>query len=1594
MNALAKNHRRSFVVLALLFVHLHSFGQLKAYFSATPVSGCAPIVVHFTDSSVGNPTEWHWDLGNGVTSVLQNPSATYFNPGTYTVKLWVKNATESDTIVKTQLITVFAPPSASFTASDTVGCFPLVVHFADQSSAGDGTIVSWNWDFGDGNVSTIANPTHTYLTAGNYNVTLNVTNSSGCTKTFTKTQYIKISNGVKADFTFSGSAMCSLPVTVTFTNNTTGPQPLTYSWNFGDGATDVSANPIHVYTAPGAYTVSLIAVSPQGCADTVKKQSVLNIANFSTQISVPALVCDNTPAAFSSSTGAPPTSVTWDFGDGTTSTSINPSHTYSTPGVYVVKVVNDFGGCLDSATKSITVLAKPHAGFTYTTATSCTVPVTAQFTSSATGGSVSWDFGDGTNSTASNPSHTYTAEGTYNVTQTVANPNGCTDVLSQSVVIATQKTGLDISGVPQKGCVPITITPLASVSSGQTIATYQWSFGDGTTSTSANPTHIYTAAGNYTLTLVITTTAGCVDSIVIPNAVRAGNKPVPNFIVQPKNVCAFKGVSFTDSSKGSPDQWLWQFGDGGTSNLQNPYYQYSDTGWFNVHLIVWNNTCADSIMIDSAVHVLPPIANFKVNFNCTSKYKRDFIDKSIGALTWFWDFGDGTNSTQQSPSHTYSAAGTYSVTLVVTNDSCSHSYSQVINIIDEKANYTADTALCKGKVELLTAVNINAANISSWYWNFGDGAIGRSPIQASEVYAQAGTYTTSLKIVDNNGCADSAYIPVNVYGPTAKYLSTVSVSCLTGNNIYFSDSSKTDGKHPIVQWIWNYGDGTVDSSAVAPFHHSYTSAGNYDISLTVVDNFGCTSKITKPGSINIIQPHADFTSDTLTCTGQNVTFNNLSTGSSLQYQWNLGDGTQSVTANPVHAYAGTGLYNIQLIVTDNNGCTDSVTKSNYVHIVYPKALFVASDTFATCPPLMVKFTNQSTDYVDMHWNFGDGTSSTLAEPSHFYTDPGTYYVVLYTTSAGGCIDTMVQKIVIRGPSGSFTYAPLVGCRPLGVNFTAITKNTSSLIWDFSDGTTLPTTSTTASHVYVNIGDYLPKLILVDTGGCTVPITGVDTISVKGVNAGFQMAGTQFCSSGQVQFTNTSAGNDPVTSYQWDFGDGTTSTQSNPSHTYPVGMYTVQMIATTQYGCKDTATLVDTIHVYANPVITITGDSAACSPATFNYQGVVVSGNAGTMSWTWDLGSGITSNQQNPAPQYYANALSQTITAIATDDHGCMDTATHNINLFPTPVTNAGPDAWICRGSFAQLAATGAETYQWQAAPSLSCTNCGSPLAAPTDSTMYVVTGSNSFGCSSNDSVTIRVHQPFTLQVDPGDTICVGSTIHLAAHGADSYSWFPTTGVANANIGSTTAIPTQSTTYYVIAKDSNNCFTDTGSVYIKVWPIPTVTANANQTLAVGQNIQLTTTSSNDVTSWQWKPAINLSCNTCPNPMANPKQQVTYDVQVKNDGGCTADAQVTIFVICNNGNVFIPNSFSPNGDGVNDKFYPRGGGINKIRTLRIYNRWGEMVFEGKDFDANDPAAGWDGTYKGQKLTSDVYVYTCEVVCQNNEILSLKGDVTILR
>lgn len=1589
-----------FIVVLLALLSFSAKAQLTANFTATPLTGCAPLVVRFSDQSTGSPTQWKWDLGNGTISFLQNPSVTYFNPGQYSIKLVVYNAAgDSSVLIKNQYITIYGLPNVAFTGTPLTGCPPLPVNFTDQSTAGSGTLTQWQWDFGDGAFTAVQSPSHVYTGAGNYNVTLRVTNSFGCIKVLSKPQYVKISSPVHADFSNTAFAVCNPPLTVNFQNVSTGSGVLSYQWTFGDGGTSILQNPSHTYTTTGSFTVRLVTTNSNGCSDTITKTNLILIGGFNAAFTNNSSTCVNAGISFTNTSVPLPSAAAWNFGDGNTSTVISPVHVYSAPGVYPVRMIADFGGCSDTAFSTVTILDKPISDFTAVNTSACKAPLTVNFSDLSTGAAnYNWNFGDGNTSTQRNPVHTYSSTGSFTVTLIVTNANGCSDTLIKPGFVRIQPPVASINNLPVSACAPVTWTFGSTVNTVDPVVSYQWDFGDGNTSLLPNPTHTF-AAGTYDITLIVTTAGGCTDTVKVASGIIAAVKPIPNFIATPRTVCAHMPVSFTDLTTGNVSTWTWIFGDGATGSGQNPTHVYEDTGYFDVTLIVCNGGCCDSITFTNYIYINPPIAAFDVTYNCDTPKKRIFTDKSIGADEWNWDFGDGTTSNIPSPVHVYADTGTYTVTLRVKNytTGCEYTKTAIIEVVFEKANFTAtDSVICRNSIVAFTAIGNNPQNVGAYDWSFGDGSTG-SGTAPTHKYLLAGKYTVQLIVTDKFGCKDTLVKPlyIQVNGPTANFTPGVTGSCLL-TAVPFTDNSAGDGTHPITTWIWNYGDGIIDTLTAPPFLHTYAGPGSYTVSLKVTDNIGCVDSVTATSTLIISKPVADFsTIDTLSCPGKDIHFTDKSSGPGLNYSWNFGDGSTSVLPNPVHFYAADGLYTIKLKITDQYGCVDSITYPDYVRIVSPHAAFTMSDSLGTCPPLFVSFANTSQNFTAVNWDFGDGTSTQTDNPSHFYNIPGVYIAKLTITSPGGCTDVKQKTITVRGPLGSFTYGPLIGCKPLTVTFNASTQDRLSFIWDFNDGTTISTPDSIISYTYTIPGSYIPKMILVDAGGCVVPVTGPDTIVVNGVNANFGFANNTYCDIATVNFTDSSFSTENITSYAWNFGDGNSASVQHPVHHYTApGLYFPQLIVTTQSGCADTAKSKVPVKIVASPQAAISNTANGCAPLSVTFDAQLTIPDTSAIHWQWDFANGNTSVLKNPPAQLYTTAGTYNIQLIATNSTGCADTVVKTIDAFLVPTINAGLDTLVCRGKGTTLSASGAATYTWSPPRGLSCTNCSNPVASPDSVTSYTVKGTTPQGCSNTDSVIVNVKQPFLMSNSNGDTLCKGGSVRLFASGAYSYVWSPSTGLSSTVTATPLASPSVTTTYRVLGTDDRGCFTDTGFVTVKVYPIPVVDAGADKTINVGQSVELKPTISADVNTAIWTPTQSIVQNVFPGVIVKPKETTEYTLEVRNAGGCKSRDRVTVYVVCNGANVFIPNTFSPNGDGVNDIFYPRGTGLFSIKTMRIFSRWGEVMYEKSGFMPNDVSAGWNGTYKGLKLTPDVYVYTIDIICDNSTVLTLKGNVALIQ
>lgn len=1578
----------------------------QASFTSDITSGCSPLIVHFQSTSSGQPTSWEWNLGNGAVSYDENPAGVYVNPGTYTVKLIVKNAFGSDSVIQTNYITVYAQPEVNFTSNISEGCPALKVQFTDNSKPGSGSLSGWIWDFGDGQIMQQAQqPTHVYQQSGIYTVSLTVTNSKGCRQTLKKNQYIIVHDTVKANFEYDYTNVCKPPAEVKFINQSVSKSALSYQWIFNDGGISTEPSPSHTFTTAGNYNVQLIAVTEFGCSDTVSKPIAIgkSIPNFEFSSNT----CSNNSIHFTNTSSPLPTSAVWDFGDGTTATTLHANHTYTAAGTYEVKMSGDFGSCKNSVTKTIVITDKPATGFTVVGSNVCALPATIQFNNQTIGAtSFIWNFGDGTTSTDSLPTHIYTKGGFYNVSLIAFNGKGCSDTLMKNDIV---KVGppeiLGFSNLPVNGCAPKTIYPKANIHSAEPIVKYEWNFGDSSTSTLPNPSHTYEKGGTYNVTLTIYTSSGCTQTYTMNKAVALGQAPEADFSADPLNTCAQTEIQFHDETKGEVTDWWWDFGDG-ESTEQNPGHFFLDTGYHTVMLVASNNGCSDTIIKKRYIYIKPPIALIHTNFSCNEPYSREFVDSSVGATSWQWDFGDGTSSTQKNPPlHTFPHTGIFYVRLLVSNGTCTDIRWDTVEVVDEKPLFSftpLEPAFCKFDTVSFSAYNYNAANISALNWLFGDGTstgFKANNANVKHLYNKNGSFTPQLIAKDKLGCKDTitnAAVSFNVYGPTANFSNTAG-TCVHGN-ITFTDASVSDGTHTIQQWQWSFGDGSTQTYTALPFEHTYDSVGTFNVKLVVEDNYGCKDSIIKTKAVQITQPVAAFrTSDSMYCSNNKVSFINSSKGETLKYEWTFGDGTTSTAANPQHTYTAEGNYSVKLKTTDKFGCVDEEEHINAITITNPIASFSLAQTTNDCPPFLVEPKNTSLNTTSISWNFGDGsTAEKIDTPSHLYTEAGTFTLKLIAKGHGECYDSSETKIIIKGPSGSFTYEPITGCNPVTVNFSAQSKNAQTFTWDFNDGTVL-TGNANQTYTYTHAGRFLPKLVLTDTAGCKVGIENRDTIVIADVQAKIANTVQVGCDSSKVLFTDSSLViNDNIVAYKWNFGDGDSSSLRNPTHNYTqTKIYQSSLQVTTSLGCSSTINMPVNVLVHVSPAISISMPDSICQSSNVNFQGNTISAET-PLSWQWNFGNGDSSNVPNPSYVYSIPSV-YSVQAKAIDNNGCYQLQTHPLVVVALPAVDAGLNTYVCLGNEISLQATGASKYIWENNGFLSCFNCANPTIHPDTSAFYYVTGQNSFGCIAKDSVFVEVKQPVHITVSNPDTLCLGETTTLKATGAQLYQWTPSLYLSDATSATPILQPAKDTTliYNVVGSDDKQCFSDTASVAIKVYPVPQMQVEEETiSLNVGNSVQLKATYSSDVTSWRWTPPKYLDNPTSPTPVATPNESITYTVVAANGGSCIARSQIAITVLCNGSNIFIPNTFSPNNDGMNDVFYPRGKGLFGIRNMKIFNRWGQVVYERSGFVPNDATAAWDGNFKGKPASSDVYVYILEIVCNNSVVIPVKGNVTLLR
>ncbi|MFN8560605.1 MAG: PKD domain-containing protein [Anaerolineae bacterium] len=827
----------------------------------------------------------------------------------------------------------------------------------------------------------------------------------------------------------------------------------------------------------------------------------------------------------------------------------------------------------------------------------------------------------------------------------------------------------------------------------------------------------------YQLRLRVYLRDGTLLTTVIPNITVQNriNTPIPSPTQNiPRPIAAFSQdravgdvpltVQFINQSSGTINAISWNFGDGNSSNEVNPRHTFGAPGLYTVTLSVSGPGGSSNVSRQiNATSPTAPVAGFTQDrIAGIAPLTVQFTDQSSGNIsTRLWFFSDGSTSTERNPAHTFNVPGTYNVFLTVTGPGGSSSVTRQINVtssIPPTATPTATFTPTWTFTPTFTPTNTTtvipptltftptATFTPTWTFTptftptFTD-----TPTNTTTVIPPTLTFTPTATFTPTFTDTATVVPPTLTFTPTFTLTFTptptntpvpppqafFSASVVQNNPLAVQFTDESSGQ--VVARLWEFGDGTT-SAEQNPLH-TYAAGGDYTVTLTVADALAQTTSYSLVVSVSA-PVQANFAAQP---NGLNVQFVNQSTGPVTTFLWEFGDGTTSAEQNPLHTYGAGGTYTVTLTVGDANGRTSST--SQQVSVTQPvQASFTAQPNGLT-----VQFVNQSTGPVASYlWSFGDGGSSSEQNPAHTYAAGGTCTVTLTVTGTNGGSNNTSQQVSVTQPvQANFS------AQPSGLTVQFVDQSTgpiASYLWDFGDGGS--SSEQNPAHTYAAGGTYTVTLTVTGTSGSSNNASQQVSVT-QPVQASF----TAQVSDLNVQFIDQSTGQ--ILSYAWVFGDGSSSSEQNPAHTYAAGgTYTVTLTVTGTNGASNTA----------NQQVTVTAALHAefsAQPSDLNVQFVDQS-TGQIVAYQWDFGDGSGSNEQNPLHGYNAGGT-YTVTLTITGSNGGTNSISHQVTVAAAIQANFSAQPNGLNVQFVDQSTGQIVAYQWDfkatAAARMSRTRC-------------------------------------------------------------------------------------------------------------------------------------------------------------------------------------------------------------------------------------------------------------------------------------------------
>ena len=1511
--------------------------------------------------------EYYWDFGDGTTfgwtTSKSDQYHKYKKEGDYIVTLIAKSGCGNDTF-KSQ-VRVYYNPVAGFKFTANRGCKPLAVTLTDTSIGRGYTRL---WTVVDGSTTKTFNDSvlnYTFTSAGNNTVTLKVTNpcsTSVLTRTFV------VNDKPKAQF--ANIPGTCIPMQVTFTNTSTSyfVNP-TYAWDFGDGTTSALKSPASkTYATAGNYTVRLI-VSDSCGTDTFSQ----TFTAYGLPVAV--LSGDTSGCTFDSlsfnnlSTNS--TTYNWDFGDGQTlNTSVAgiTKHAYSLTGSFTIRLISGTGsGCKDTAYHSLNIKPGAKAQFNLNRIYGCS-PATFKVTNTSIyGKDYSWYANGRLISTATNPNDTtlLTDSTVVSLVLIATSNSSCLGDTAQNTYF-TPKNPKAIIANHDSGCGLLKVQ--FNNQSTYTVSSF-WNLGNGTTSTAANPVANYASAGSndtfYFAHLKVSNWAGCTDSTSAGIKVFPG--PKADFSMNRDKGCGPLSVSFTNTSKTNnkdPFSSLshsWKFGDGSSSTATDPNHSFNpgitkDT-FYSVSLKTTTiNGCYDSITKIVQVYPIPLVrfapdktsgcAVLAVNFANSSSPKDT---GSINIMTFSWSSGNGITSTAKNFSASYKASSyrdtVYKVRLIGTSEhGCKDSSFSNITVHPQP-----DARFALNNNAGCTPLHLSTINISvskdggplTHDWDFGNGYKSAAKDDSSIYINNSNNdvaFTIRYQAISQYGCRDTASQVITVHPkPVAKFNVSTKKACAP------VALTVTDNSINASKYFWgeggNYTTGGLNKTFLLPGLKLFDTT--YVIAHAVTSVNGCNSDTVYQQILAQGTPEASFSyvKDSL-CARENVGLVNNSLGA-YRFNWNFGDNTTSTLINPKHRFitnAGNGrdsVFNVTLEVISASGCRDTVTHPVYLvnRLVYK----IVMDNPVGCTDLTVTMAQTAPDFKTLRWDFGDNTSFGYGDTvTHTFVNPlGNMAIqpkVSLFRQKFNCLDTSYAAVrVYPKPTADFKTQRNDPCDAGIYQMINKSKNNTNNLW------TVDSVMYTVSSFSIMLpgsvhGDTFYNVKLVVTNNYQCADTLEQRVKVKPkLQIKFDQLGNLACEDGIVSFTNKSRN---AVRFFWRFGDGGLSNEVNPSYSYThYGNYKIMLYGYDIDGCVDSSDGSAFYKVLERPKADFA--FAPLLPklpnalVNFTAKPTIITVNEDDLRYEWDFGD----------------------------------------STYPTGNKNDKD-------------------------PSHTYTKSGTRMVKLTIWNQL---------CSDEISKPIYIEDPKPSPDFTGDTIygCAPFRVHFRNRttNAQSYRWIFGDGSPDSYEENPTHVYQFAGTWEVtlIATGTGGTNTITRKAYITTYPKPFLDFYTNKRFLNLPNAVFTMLNNSNTVNNNWDlydtlgKIIESSTLRDPSFYINQGGRFTVRLIGTNSYGCVDTLIKEDYLATETqGFVYVPSAFSPNKNERNDGFKPSLYNIKERNyVFRVFNRWGEMLFE-----TNDVNAEWDGNFNGKMCEQDVYIWTVNGEYENDDLFSFRGTVTLLR